>query len=27
VVKAFYHALNDYSATRRDPWQKSYLKR
>ena len=27
VVEAFYHALNDYSATRRDPWQKSYLKR
>ncbi len=27
VVGAFYHALNDFSATRHEPWQKSYPKR
>jgi nitrogen fixation NifU-like protein len=27
VLAAFHRALNDYSATRRAPWQKAYLKR
>ena len=27
VVGAFYHALNDYSATRHESWQKAYPKR
>ncbi len=27
VVGAFYHALNDYSATRHESWQKTYPKR
>ncbi|MDR3630240.1 MAG: iron-sulfur cluster assembly scaffold protein [Desulfocapsaceae bacterium] len=26
VVEAFHRALNDYSATRHEPWQKAYLK-